>query len=507
MLRDDFGECLELWFGKSQETDDTIWSEFQQDVAAASLGLLEHWSYATHHPQLMVALVILLDQFRRNMYRGTRGMYACDAMCASYVKRALEANIQEKLSPKEMIFFLLVLTHSEDLEDQYLCMVEYGKLEAKLEATNPLRVFREVFSRHVTVIEQFKRFPHRNEIYGRKSTAEEEAFLLNASFRFDLPVAKNEDGSFTFKRDGKLLWKTAVGKYRNSRAPKLLSIVEQAKAQYERLYGVGEDEFVGSAEAEPGANFCFEDPDAHRQAIQLQKHLRIGDKAPNFTTKSTIGIFNLYDYLGDSWGVIFSHPKDFTPVCTTELGRAAQLQEEFEMRNVKLLALSVDQVDNHEKRMQDIKLVSGVDVNYPIISDSLRKISMKYGMLDQSTLDLANGISITIRSVYIINPKKKVSLILSYPVPVGRNFDEILRAVDALQMNYDCGVALPADWAPGKPAVVLPFYSDAEAREKFGDFEKVTDYLRFIPDPGSNKNGVPENGNLRVGQRHAVSVK
>lgn len=146
MILDSMEDCLILWFGKSQETDDKIWSDFSEDVTMASMGLFEHWSYAVEEPRMIVALVILLDQFRRNMFRGTKGMYSCDKMCAGYVKRAMAAGIDKKLKPKEMIFLLLNLTHSEELEDQHLCFDEYCKLEQTLDRDDPLRVFRDILS-------------------------------------------------------------------------------------------------------------------------------------------------------------------------------------------------------------------------------------------------------------------------------------------------------------------------------------------------------------------------
>lgn len=175
-------------------------------------------------------------------------------------------------------------------------------------------------------------------------------------------------------------------------------------------------------------------------------------------------------------------------MCTTELGRAAQLQDEFAKRNVKLCAVSVDLLKDHSSWTEDIQNVSGATLDYPLIEDRHRKISMMYGMLDQTSLDVGGGaVSITIRSVFIINPMKRVSLILTYPVPVGRNFGEILRAVDALRTNWEYGVATPADWRRGKPTVVLPFYSDDEAVSKFKKIDKKTSYLRFTPDPGAEE--------------------
>jgi len=192
-------ECLDLWFGKSQQTDADIWRQFGEDVALATNGTYDHWALNPDYPRMLLALILLLDQFRRNMYRETPEMYAADPRCLTLVKRAIRLGATERLRLIERVFPCLVLTHSEDLPDHHLCMQEWEKVEAELEPTDPLRVFHEIFDRHLRVIERFGRFPHRNALLGRPSTPEEDAFLENAEFRFDLPLVKRPDGSFCFQ--------------------------------------------------------------------------------------------------------------------------------------------------------------------------------------------------------------------------------------------------------------------------------------------------------------------
>ena len=192
-------ECLNFWFGKSQQTDIDIWSQFGDDVALASEGAYDHWALNLEHPRMLLALILLLDQFRRNMYRNGPEMYATDPRCLSMVKRAIKHGGIDRLRLIERVFPCLVLTHSEALSDQHLCMQEWEKVELDLAPTDPLRVFHEVFQRHVSVIERFNRFPHRNSILGRESTPEEQEFLTNADFRFDLPLVQLPDGKFCFQ--------------------------------------------------------------------------------------------------------------------------------------------------------------------------------------------------------------------------------------------------------------------------------------------------------------------
>jgi uncharacterized protein (DUF924 family) len=198
MLRPSIEDCLSLWFGKSAQTDQEIWTRFGTDVVLASKGHYDHWALDTGQPRRLVALVILLDQFPRNMYRDTSRMYANDARCRDLVKRALRAGVCERLRPIERVFLCLVLTHSEALEDQHLCMAEWGKVAAELASDDPLNAFHDIFQRHLAVIRRFSRFPHRNPILQRASTAAELDFLGNSAFRFDLPLIRRSDGAFDF---------------------------------------------------------------------------------------------------------------------------------------------------------------------------------------------------------------------------------------------------------------------------------------------------------------------
>ena len=198
MLRPSIEDCLNLWFGKSEQTDREIWNRFGADVVLASQGYCDHWAQDVEQPRLLVALVILLDQFPRNMYRDTARMYANDARCRDLVKRALRAGASERLQPIERVFLCLALTHSEALEDQHLCMQEWGHAMAELALDDPLNAFDEIFDRHLAVIQRFGRFPHRNKVLQRASTAAEQDFLGNSAFRFDLPLIRRADGAFDF---------------------------------------------------------------------------------------------------------------------------------------------------------------------------------------------------------------------------------------------------------------------------------------------------------------------
>jgi alkyl hydroperoxide reductase subunit AhpC len=208
--------------------------------------------------------------------------------------------------------------------------------------------------------------------------------------------------------------------------------------------------------------------------------IKLGSKAPNFKALTTEGEVDFYDYLGDSWGILFSHPADYTPVCTTELGRVAQLKDEFDKRNVKILALSVDPLDEHKDWIKDINETQNTTMNYPIIADN-GEVAEKYGMLHPEAAD-----KVPVRSVFIIGPDRKIKLTLTYPPSTGRNFDEILRVIDSLQLTEDHSVATPADWKHGEEVVISPSISDDEADEKFTGYRKVKDYLRYTPDPSSN---------------------
>jgi thioredoxin-dependent peroxiredoxin len=207
--------------------------------------------------------------------------------------------------------------------------------------------------------------------------------------------------------------------------------------------------------------------------------LHLGDDAPNFTAQTTIGEINFYDYLGDSWGVLFSHPADYTPVCTTELGRTAALQEEFAKRNVKVLALSVDPVDSHKGWVNDINETQNVKVQFPIIADDDRKVATLYDMIHPNASATA-----TVRSLFIIGPDKKIKLHLTYPASTGRNFFEVLRVIDSLQLTANHSVATPADWKEGEDVIIVPSISTEDAQKKFPKGVKVVKpYLRYTPQP------------------------
>ena len=198
MLRPSIEDCLDLWFGKSVQTDREIWNRFGADVALASTGCYDHWALDIEHPRRLVALVILLDQFPRNMYRDTARMFANDARCRDLVKRALRAGVGERLRPIERVFLCLVLTHSEALGDQQLCLAEWGRATAELAPDDPLNAFHDIFQRHAAVIQRFGRFPHRNPVLQRTSTAAEEDFLGDSAFRFDLPLIRRPCGALAF---------------------------------------------------------------------------------------------------------------------------------------------------------------------------------------------------------------------------------------------------------------------------------------------------------------------
>ena len=212
-----------------------------------------------------------------------------------------------------------------------------------------------------------------------------------------------------------------------------------------------------------------------------QPRLRINSLAPNFTAETTVGKVNFHEYIGNSWAVLFSHPADFTPVCTTELGAFVKLKPEFDKRNVKLIGLSAEGVESHQKWIKDIEEISQLDkFTFPIIGDVDREVAFLYDMVDEEGFkNLNNGIVATIRSVYIIDPSKKIRLIITYPASVGRNSSEVLRVIDALQKGDSKGVVTPIDWQPGQDVIIPPTVSDADASKKFGDFTTVKPYLRF----------------------------
>lgn len=207
--------------------------------------------------------------------------------------------------------------------------------------------------------------------------------------------------------------------------------------------------------------------------------LQLGDTVPNFTQASSEGEINFYDWAGDSWVVLFSHPADYTPVCTTELGTVASLQSEFQKRNVKTIALSVDDVESHKGWINDINETQNTNVNYPILADGDRTVSDLYGMIHPNSLN-----NLTVRSVFIIDPSKKLRLTITYPASTGRNFAEILRVIDSLQLTDYHQVATPANWQDGDDCVVVPSIPTAEAKEKFPKgVTEIKPYLRMTPQP------------------------
>jgi alkyl hydroperoxide reductase subunit AhpC len=209
--------------------------------------------------------------------------------------------------------------------------------------------------------------------------------------------------------------------------------------------------------------------------------IRLGDTAPNFVADTTAGRIDFYEYLGDKWGILMSHPNDFTPVCTTEIGRTAQLQEEFDKRDAKVLIVSVDPLKDHHDWVKDINEICGTNVEFPIIADPERKVAELFDMIHPNASTTS-----TVRSVFIIGPDKKVRLILTYPAAIGRNFSEILRVVDALQLSGEFGISTPADWKGGEDVIVANTITTEEATKKFPKGVKVVKpYLRFTPEPKS----------------------
>ena len=216
--------------------------------------------------------------------------------------------------------------------------------------------------------------------------------------------------------------------------------------------------------------------------------LAIGTDAPDFEAQTTEGPIRFHEWLGNSWGVLFSHPKDFTPVCTTELGYMARVKPEFDKRGVKILSLSVDKLESHTGWSKDIEETQGYAPNYPMIADSDLKVSKLYGMLPAGAGETSEGRTAmdnqTVRSVYVIGPDKKVKMVISYPMSTGRNFDEVLRAIDSMQLTAKHKVATPANWRAGEKVIILPAVSEAEAKERFpGGWEAAKPYLRVVPQP------------------------
>ena len=207
--------------------------------------------------------------------------------------------------------------------------------------------------------------------------------------------------------------------------------------------------------------------------------LRLGDFAPNFTAQTTAGEIDFYEFLGNCWGILFSHPADFTPVCTTELGKTALLKNEFNKRNVKVLAVSVDPMDKHLDWVKDINETQNCEVNFPLIADADRTVANLYGMIHPNASE-----TFTVRSLFIIGPDKKIKLMITYPASTGRNFSEVLRAIDSLQLTANHSVATPADWKHGEDVIVVPAISTEDAFKKFKKGVKVVKpYLRYTPQP------------------------
>ena len=212
----------------------------------------------------------------------------------------------------------------------------------------------------------------------------------------------------------------------------------------------------------------------------LKMAVRLGDTAPDFSAETTEGPINFHEWIGDNWAVLFSHPKDFTPVCTTELGEVARIKPEFDKRGVKVIGLSVDPADSHSKWAEDIKETQGTALNFPVIADPDRKVSELYDMIHPNASE-----TFTVRSVYVIGPDKKVKLMITYPASTGRNFDEILRVIDSLQLTSKYSVATPVNWKEGDDCIIVPAVTDEQAKEKFpGGWKTLKPYLRIVEQPG-----------------------
>jgi len=216
--------------------------------------------------------------------------------------------------------------------------------------------------------------------------------------------------------------------------------------------------------------------------------LQLGDTAPDFTAETTEGTISFHDWIGDSWAVLFSHPKDFTPVCTTELGYMAKLKPEFDKRNVKIMGLSVDPVDDHKAWSKDIEETQGHAPNYPMVGDPKLNAAKLYGMIHPNVSGGAKGRTamdnMTVRTVFIIGPDKKIKLMITYPMSTGRNFDEVLRVIDSLQLTAKHSVATPVNWKNGEDCIIVPAVSDEDAKVKFpGGWKTVKPYLRLVPQP------------------------
>ena len=218
--------------------------------------------------------------------------------------------------------------------------------------------------------------------------------------------------------------------------------------------------------------------------------LRLGDIAPDFTAETTEGTIQFHDWIGNSWACLFSHPKDFTPVCTTELGEASRLKPEFDKRNVKTIGLSVDPTDSHKRWAEDIRETQGTALNFPVIADPDHKVAELYDMIHPQISDV-----FTVRSVFIIDPAKKVRLMITYPASCGRNFDEVLRVIDSLQLTSNYSVATPVNWKDGDDVIIVPTLSDEAAKEKFpAGWRAPKPYLRITPQPNKKKTDTAAKG-------------
>ena len=365
MLRPDIEECLNLWFGKSEQTDQEIWNRFGADVALASRGHYDHWALDVEHPRLLVALVIMLDQFPRNMYRDTPQMYACDARCLALVKRGLRVGVSERLRPIERVFLCLVLTHSEALDDQYLCMEEWDRAMAELAPDDPLNVFHEIFHRHVAVIQRFGRFPHRNKILQRVNTPAEEDFLGNSSFRFDLPLIRRPDGALVFAGTVK---KRTVKLLDHEYQTMLPDIDEVPHGMFEFKYA-GPDNVFTTTQAQ----------------LKKQGYIRIGDTVPDFSAETSMGPINFHEFIAIR-GACCSRTRRTSRRCAPPSSAPRpSSQPEWSKRGVKVIGLSVDSAEDHERWIADINETQHTQVNFPIIADKDRRVSMLFGMLDPTT--------------------------------------------------------------------------------------------------------------------------
>ena len=467
MLRPSIEECLNLWFGKSEQTDQEIWRRFGADVALASKGHYDHWALDVEHPRLLVALVIMLDQFPRNMYRDTPQMYACDARCRDLVKRGLRVGVGARLRPIERVFLCLVLTHSEALDDQHLCMEEWGRAMDELAPDDPLNAFHEIFHRHVAVIQRFGRFPHRNKILQRANTAAEEDFLGEQLLPLRPAAGPPAGRRLRLRRHGEEAHREAA----RPRVPDPAARRRRGAARRFEFKYLGPDKVFTRTQ----------------EQLKRQGYIRIGDSVPDFSAETSTGPIDFHDFIGDSWCVLFSHPADFTPVCTTEFGVTAKLAPEWRRRGIKVIGLSVDSAEDHARWIADINETQHTRVNFPIIADKDRRVAMLFGMLDPTTFRHGSGLgeTMTVRSVFIISPAKRVELMITYPAYIGRNFDEILRVLDALQLSAKYRVATPANWRPGTTRWCCRSSPTRRqsACSRPGGFRKVRSYLRYVRDP------------------------